>query len=113
MLDKNKNILSRKVQAGRRTYFIDVKPTQNNDYYIMLTESKKSTREDGEVLFEKHKVFLYKEDFSKVLTALQEAVNYVQNELMPDGGFNKLEDRQAHEQPKTNGLYPLNGHRKQ
>ncbi|MGB4774526.1 MAG: DUF3276 family protein [Daejeonella sp.] len=67
-------VFSKKVRAGKRTYFFDVKATRSNDYYVTITESKKRL-EDG--VFIKHKIFLYKEDFEKFAEGLKEAVDYV------------------------------------
>jgi len=67
-------VYSKKVRAGKRTYFFDVKATRSNDYYITVTESKKRL-EDG--VFIKHKIFLYKEDFEKFSEGLLETVAYI------------------------------------
>lgn len=67
-------VFSKKVRAGKRTYFFDVKATRSNDYYVTITESKKRL-EDG--VFVKHKIFLYKEDFEKFSEGLLETLNYV------------------------------------
>jgi hypothetical protein len=67
-------VFSKKVRAGKRTYFFDVKATRSNDYYVTITESKKRL-EDG--VFIKHKIFLYKEDFEKFTEGLMETLNYV------------------------------------
>ncbi len=67
-------VFSKKVRAGKRTYFFDVKATRSNDYYVTITESKKRL-EDG--VFVKHKIFLYKEDFEKFSEGLIETLNYV------------------------------------
>lgn len=72
-------IFSKSVRAGKRTYFFDVKATRRNDYYITITESKKRFDEDGKFHFEKHKVFLYKEDFEKFAEGLNEVVEYIKN----------------------------------
>ncbi|MEE9226072.1 MAG: DUF3276 family protein [Bacteroidota bacterium] len=72
-------IFTRRVRAGKRTYFFDVKATKSEkDFYITITESKRV----GEEEYEKHKIFLYKEDFDKFINALNETVVYVQNELL-------------------------------
>ena len=63
--DTNNEVYSKVVRAGKRTYFFDVKSTKGNDLYIILTESKKTTNSDGSESFQKHKLFLYKEDFEK------------------------------------------------
>ena len=68
---------SKAVRAGRRTYFFDVKATRNDDYYITVTESRKKTGKDGGFTFEKHKIYLYKEDFRKFAEGFQDAVDYV------------------------------------
>lgn len=83
-------IFSKKVKAGKRTYFFDVKATRSNDYYLTITESKRKVKDDGFV-YEKHKLFLYKEDFAKFVEALQEAVDHVKNDLMPDFDFSQFE----------------------
>jgi len=79
------SVYSRRIRAGkRRTYFFDVRATRSNDYYLTITESRKKFNEDG---YDRHKIFLYKEDFNKFLKALTEAVDYVKTELMPDFDF--------------------------
>lgn len=70
-------IYSKAVRAGKRTYFFDVKATRNNDYYLTITESKKKFDDNGTQNFEKHKIFLYKEDFEKFSEGLEEVVNYI------------------------------------
>ena len=78
-------IYSQKVKAGKRMYFFDVKATRSNDFYITITESKKRFLGESEgFTFEKHKIFLYKEDFSKFMEAMTNIVNHVKNELMPE-----------------------------
>lgn len=79
-------LYSDRVKAGKRTYFFDVKATRGNDYFITITESKKTTLQDGTAHFEKHKIFLYKEDFLRFADALSDAIEYVK-ELMPDYDF--------------------------
>jgi len=71
-------IFSVAVRAGKRTYFFDVKSTKRNDYYLTITESKKKFNPDGRHYFEKHKLFLYKEDFEKFTNGLNEVVAYIQ-----------------------------------
>jgi len=79
------SIYSKRIRAGkRRTYFFDVKATRANDYYLTITESRKRFNDSG---YDRHKIFLYKEDFNKFLKALGEAVDYVKTELMPDFNF--------------------------
>ncbi|MFA6540172.1 MAG: DUF3276 family protein [Bacteroidota bacterium] len=80
--EKKEEVFSRRVRAGKRTYFFDVKATKSEkDFYITITESKKI----GENEFKKHKIFLYKEDFEKFADALAEAVDFVHDELQKHG----------------------------
>src|SRR6201988_2012158 len=71
------DLFSKAVRAGKRTYFFDVKSTRGNDYYLTITESKKRFGEDGKFFYEKHKIFLYKEDFDKFIVGLTEAINHI------------------------------------
>ena len=82
---KLESVYSKRIRAGkRRTYFFDVRATRGNDYYLTITESRKRFNDDG---YDRHKIFLYKEDFNKFIKALTEAVDYVKTELMPDFDF--------------------------
>lgn len=82
---------SKKVRAGkRRTYFFDVRKTKGEDYYLTLTESTKRFNGDG---YERHKLFLYKEDFNRFMQGLEEAVSYVKTELMPDYDYDEYTRR--------------------
>ena len=82
---KLESIYSKRIRAGkRRTYFFDVRTTRGNDYYLTITESRKRFDDNG---YDRHKIFLYKEDFNKFIRALGEAVDYVKTELMPDFNF--------------------------
>lgn len=76
-------IYSQRIKAGKRTYFFDIKATKGNDYYLTITESKKRFKDDG-YFYEKHKIFLYKEDFIKFIDALNNAKDYMKNELDTD-----------------------------
>lgn len=87
-------IYSERVRAGKRTYFFDVKSTRSNDYYLTITESKRRFKDDG-FFYEKHKIFLYKEDFHKFLEALNETVNHVKSELLPDVDFTQFENEES------------------
>lgn len=79
------SVYSKRIRAGkRRTYFFDVRTTRGNDYYLTITESRKRFNDDG---YDRHKIFLYKEDFNKFLKALNEAVDHVKTDLMPDFDF--------------------------
>jgi hypothetical protein len=72
-------IFTKVVRAGKRTYFFDVKATRRDDYYLTITESKKRLGKEGKVFYEKHKIFLYKEDFEKFSEGLKDAVDYIGN----------------------------------
>lgn len=89
-------IYSKRVRAGKRTYFFDVKSTRSNDYYLTITESRRRYKDDG-YFYEKHKIFLYKEDFNKFMTALQETVGHVKEELMPEYDFEQYESSEQYE----------------
>ncbi len=76
-------IYSKPVRAGKRTYFFDVKSTKgNNDFYLTITESKRRMESDGRFSYDKHKIFLYKEDFEKFAEGLQDAVNYIKSQCL-------------------------------
>lgn len=82
--NRNESVFSRKIRAGRRrTYFFDVRTTRSDDYYLTITESKK--RHDGNG-YERHKIFLYKEDFNKFLAESTEVINFIKSK-MPDFDF--------------------------
>jgi hypothetical protein len=98
-------IYSAKVKAGKRTYFFDVKSTRSNDYYLTITESKKRFKEDG-FTYEKHKIFLYKEDFNKFLDALNNTVNHVKNELMPNVDFSQFDHVHENEEAEVTATKP-------
>jgi hypothetical protein len=72
-------IFTKVVRAGKRTYFFDVKATRKEDYYLTITESKKRLGKEGKVYYEKHKIFLYKEDFEKFSDGLKDAISYIGN----------------------------------
>lgn len=75
-------IYSVPVRAGKRTYFFDVKSTKgNNDFYLTITESKRKIEQDGRYVYDKHKIFLYKEDFEKFAEGLENAVAYIKSRL--------------------------------
>lgn len=81
----SESIFSKRIKAGkRRTYFFDVRETRGSDYFITITESKKRFNDEG---YDRHKMFIYKEDFNKFIVALTETVDYVKTELMPDFDF--------------------------
>ncbi len=74
---EHREIFSRAIRAGKRTYFFDVKATRRNDYFLTITESKKRFQKDGRFFFEKHKIFLYKEDFEKFADGFQEVIDFI------------------------------------
>ena len=74
---REEEIFSKTMRAGRRTYFFDVRSTKAGDYYLTLTESKKFTNDDGSFHFKKHKIYLYKEDFSEFSSNLSEMTDYI------------------------------------
>ncbi len=87
------SIYSKRIRAGkRRTYFFDVRSTRGNDYYLTITESRKRFTGEG---YDRHKIFLYKEDFNKFIKGLNEAVDYVKTELMPDFDFDAFNHEDA------------------
>lgn len=71
------DVYSKPVRAGKRTYFFDVKATKGNDYYLTVTESKRRVDKDGRFVYDKHKIFLYKEDFVKFTESLQEVIDFI------------------------------------
>jgi hypothetical protein len=89
----NQEIHSKVVRAGKRTYFFDVKSTRNEEFYLTITESKKRFEDNGTFHYEKHKIFLYKEDFEKFSECLQEIIDFI-NE-------NKLEEFDGEQQTIT------------
>ena len=94
------SVYSNKVRAGRRrTYFFDVRKTKGNDYYLTITESKKRFDGDG---YERHKIFLYKEDFNRFLEGLNETVDHVKNDLMPDYDYDEYTRRHQEYQEQEN-----------
>lgn len=91
--EPEESVFSKRVRAGkRRTYFLDVKKTKGNDYFITITESTR--REDG-YGYKRHKIFLYKEDFNRFVASLNEVVNHVKTDLMPDFDYEEFDRRQA------------------
>ena len=100
---KIESVFSSKIRAGkRRTYFFDVRATKANDYFLTITESRKRFDDNG---YDRHKIFLYKEDFNKFIKALTEALDYVKTELMPDFDFDAFNHEFDPENPPT---YPNN-----
>lgn len=99
---KMESIYSKRIRAGkRRTYFFDVRATRGNDYYLTITESRKRFDDNG---YDRHKIFLYKEDFNKFIKALGEAVDYVKTDLMPDFDFDAFNHDENPDDYNQNGV---------
>lgn len=98
------SLFSKRIKAGkRRTYFFDVRATRSNDYFITITESKKRFEDGG---YDRHKMFLYKEDFNKFLAGLTETINFVKTDLMPDFDFDSFSHENDEEYtPDTKRAY--------
>jgi hypothetical protein len=97
--NKFESVYSTKVRAGkRRTYFFDVRKTKGEDFYITITESTKRFNGDG---YDRHKIFLYKEDFNRFVDSMNEAVDHVKTELMPDYDYEEYERRQKEWEEKN------------
>lgn len=101
--DSGGELFSKPVKAGKRTYFFDVKATRGNDYYLTITESKKRLGDDGKFFYEKHKLFLYKEDFDKFSDGLQEAIAFIRANGLQQA------PAEAHEQESEKHSYTENG----
>ena len=100
-----KDIFSKKVKAGRRTYFFDVRETKASDYYMTLTESVRDFNEDGAPTYRKHKIYLYKEDFAIFKDAFEEVSNYIiaekGEEIISDKKFKKREEKPAEKKEES------------
>ena len=102
---KIESVYSKRIRAGkRRTYFFDVRETRGNDFYLTITESRKRFDSDG---YDRHKIFLYKEDFNKFIKGLGEAVDYVKTELMPDFDFDAFNHDTPYEGEDGQGQHPV------
>ena len=101
---KMESVYSKRIRAGkRRTYFFDVRETRGNDFYLTITESRKRFDSDG---YDRHKIFLYKEDFNKFIKGLGEAIDYVKTELMPDFDFDAFNHDTPYEGEDGQGHHP-------
>ena len=80
------DVYSKQVRAGKRTYFFDVKATKGNDYYLTITESKRRVDNNGRFAYDKHKIFLYKEDFEKFAEGLEEVIAYIKSNCIKETG---------------------------
>ncbi len=97
---KIESVYSTRVRAGkRRTYFFDVRATRSNDYFLTITESRKRFDNNG---YDRHKVFIYKEDFNKFIKAITEAIDFVKTELMPDFDFDAFNHDEAYNPEDAN-----------
>ena len=100
-----KDIFSKKVKAGRRTYFFDVRETKASDYYMTLTESVRDFNEDGAPTYRKHKIYLYKEDFASFKDAFEEVSNYIISEkgeeIISDKKFKEREEKPAEKKEES------------
>ncbi|MBK9568891.1 MAG: DUF3276 family protein [Chitinophagaceae bacterium] len=104
---KLESIYSKRIRAGkRRTYFFDVRATRGNDYYLTITESRKRFDDNG---YDRHKIFLYKEDFNKFIRALGEAIDYVKTDLMPDFDFDAFNHDENPEEGNPGESAPVAG----
>ncbi len=103
--DRNsEDVYSKPIRAGKRTYFFDVKTTKgNNDYYLTITESKRRQEQDGSFSFDKHKIFLYKEDFDKFQEGLSEVLAYMKENLLPDVPEHNYEQSSPEKGGETSG----------
>jgi len=82
--ERKEEVFSKAIRAGKRTYFFDVKATRSDEYYITVTESKKRfNNEQGKFFYEKHKIFLYKEDFEKFANGLRDVVKFIETGEIP------------------------------
>lgn len=100
------DIYSRYVRAGKRTYFFDVKATKADDYYLTITESAKRFNDDGTFHFEKHRIFLYKEDFKKFIGRISEAMEFIVKEKgeTPIRSVRTDSDNETRHVPSGDGL---------
>lgn len=95
MNDRNDEVFSERVKAGKRTYFFDVKKTRGNDLYLTITESKRKygSEDSDRPEFEKHKIFLYKEDFEKFTNGMQAALDHIK-ELWETGEYKTPDEKE-------------------
>ena len=101
---KMESVFSTKIRAGkRRTYFFDVRATRGNDYFLTITESRKRFDNNG---YDRHKIFLYKEDFNKFIKSMTEAIDYVKTELMPDFDFDAFNHEYSEVEAESGEVLP-------
>jgi hypothetical protein len=109
-MNRREDIFSKPVRAGKRTYFFDVKATRGDDYYVTITESKRRIDDSGKFHYDKHKLFLYKEDFEKFAEGLNDAIRFIKGEKGEDYGSEEREGDDASDEaeitsPKTSNGY--------
>lgn len=101
--DNRGEVYSTKIRAGKRTYFFDVKETRSSDYYITITESKRRFSGEG---YDKHKIFLYKEDFNKFMGKLTEVIDHVKTTLLPDYNYDEFDREQYYDDEEEDDDVP-------
>ena len=113
--NKSQEIFSKILRAGRRTYFFDVRATKAEDYYLTVTESKKFTHDDGSFHYQKHKIYLYKEDFSDFREMLTKATDYILDEKGTEviserhqKDYKKEEEQKTNEEQSTESFTDVN-----
>jgi hypothetical protein len=103
---RNDSVYTRKIKAGkRRTYFFDVRQTKGNDYYVTITESTKRFDDEG---FSRHKIYIYKEDFNRFMDNLNNVIDHVKTELMPEYNYEEFARRFEDDENSNNADYLKN-----
>lgn len=103
--ERREEIFSKAIRAGKRTYFFDVKATRQNEYYLTITESKRRfNNEQGKFFYEKHKLFLYKEDFDKFFDGLNQVVEFIRTGQAPEVSYDDQEKNEVDELETGNGF---------
>ena len=102
----SEDVYSKPVRAGKRTYFFDVKSTKGgNDFFLTITESKRRNNPDGTFTYDKHKIFLYKEDFEKFRKGLANAISFIETGIEPEPVVPESEYHNADDDSKSNGFF--------
>lgn len=104
---KREDIFSKPVRAGKRTYFFDVKSTRGDDFYLTITESKRRMDGNGKFSYDKHKLFLYKEDFDKFAEGLADAIAFIKNEKGEDYGREEYHGDHSESEPEPKVKEPI------
>ena len=99
--EAREELYTRVVRAGKRTYFFDVKATKNEDFYLTITESKKRVGKEGKVFYEKHKIFLYKEDFIKFIEGLKDVIDFIETGKAMDAASERFSSDMARDETET------------